>query len=127
MKPATSLWRGNMTRPFRFRVRALIIAIGALAIPAAFFRPDSQNDPTFLSVIYCAIIVAGFVQLLIYAISLVRITTADNLDPESGQSSEAESGPKRRGAARAYFDRLTRRMMSAKHPAKPKTGLEQEL
>ncbi len=116
-----------MTRPCRFRVRALIIAIAALAIPAAFFRPDSQNDPTFLSVMYCAIIVAGFVQLLIYVISLVRITTADDLGPESGQSAEAEGGPKRRGAAIVYFDRLKRRMMSVKHPAKPKTGLEQEL
>jgi hypothetical protein len=116
-----------MTRPFRFRVRALIIAISALAIPAAFFRPDSQNDPTFLSVIYCAIIVAGFVQLLIYAISLVRISTADDLDPESGQLSEVKVGPKWRGAMSVYFDRLARRMKSVKHPAKPKTGLEQEL
>jgi hypothetical protein len=118
---------GNMTRPFRFKVRALIIAIAALAIPAAFFRPDSQSDPTFLSVIYCAIIVAGFVQLLIYAISFVRITIADDLDPESGESSEAEGGPKRRGAASFYFALLKRRMMSMKHPAKPKTGLEEEL
>jgi hypothetical protein len=116
-----------MTRPFRFRVRALIIAISALAIPAAFFRPDSQNDPTFLSVIYCAIIVAGFVQLLIYAISLVRISTANDLDPESGQSSAAEGWPKRRGVASVYLDLLTRRMMSLKQPSKPKTGLEQEL
>jgi hypothetical protein len=116
-----------MTRPFRFRVRSLIVGIAALAIPAAFLRPDSHDDPTFVSVVYCAIIVAGFVQLLIYAISLVRITTADDFDPESGQSSEAEGGPKRRGAASVYLDRLKNRMMSVKHPAKPKTGLEQEL
>jgi hypothetical protein len=116
-----------MTRPFRFRVRSLIFGIAALAVPAAFLRPDSHNDPTFVSVVYCAIIVAGFVQLLIYAISLVRVTTVDDLDPEAARSSEAEDWPERRSAASVYFDHLKNRMMSVKHPAKPKTGLEQEL
>ncbi len=79
--------------PIRFRVRSLIIAVAALAIPAAFFRPDAHNDPPFLSVVYSAIIVAGLVQLLIYAISLLQITTAEDFIPETGESSHSETEP----------------------------------
>ena len=82
-----------MTLPFRFRTRSLILAIAALAIPAAFFRPDSHNDPVFVSVVYCAFIVAGLVQLLIYAISLLEITTSDDFTPGTGESSHSDSGP----------------------------------
>jgi hypothetical protein len=70
----------------------MIIAIAALAVPTAFFRPDAHDDPTFLSVAYCAIIVAGFVQLLIYAISLVSLPTSGELIPETNEPTHPEAG-----------------------------------
>jgi hypothetical protein len=70
----------------------MIIAVAALAVPAAFFRPDADNDPTFLSVTFCAIIVAGFVQLLIYAVSLVSLPTSNDLTPETNESAHPEAG-----------------------------------
>ena len=70
-----------------------MIAIMALAVPVTFFRPGAHNDPTFLSVTYCAIIVAGFVQLLIYAISLVSLPTSGNLSPETNGSSNPLQPP----------------------------------
>jgi hypothetical protein len=57
----------------RFRTRTNFIAIVAIAILAAFFRPDSHNDPTILSVAYCAVIVAGLIELLLYIIRLLRL------------------------------------------------------
>ena len=97
--------------PFRFRVRSLIIAVAALSIPAAFFRPDAHNDPPFLSVAYSAIIVAGLVQLLLYAISLVQITTAEDCIPETGGSShsETEPGAGQEGAKDSGLDGAERR------------------
>jgi hypothetical protein len=70
----------------------MVIAIAALAVPTAFFRPDAENDPEFLSVTYCAIIVAGFVQLLIYAVSLVSLPTSGELTPETNESAHPEAG-----------------------------------
>jgi hypothetical protein len=76
----------------RFGVRWLIIAVAALAVPVVFFRPDSHHDPEILSVTYCAIIVAGFVQLLIYAMSLVSLPIAGDSIPETPESSQPEFG-----------------------------------
>ncbi len=97
--------------PMRFRTRSLILAVAALAIPAAFFRPDSYNDPPFLSVAYCAIIVAGLVQLLIYAISLVQITDAEDSIPGTGGSSHSETrlGAGQEGAEDSGQDGAERR------------------
>jgi hypothetical protein len=77
---------GKTMAPIRFRVRSMIIAIAALAVPAAFFRPESHHDPAFLSVMYGAVIVAGCVQLVIYVISLVQLKTSRDLISETGKS-----------------------------------------
>jgi hypothetical protein len=79
--------------PTRFRVRSMLIVIASLALLAAFFRPDAHHDPAFLSAMYAAILVAGCVQLLIYAIGRVPITNSRDVLPESEvvrESIEAE-------------------------------------
>jgi hypothetical protein len=81
-----------MMAPIRFRVRSIIIAIAAIAVPTAFFRPDAHTDPEFLSVTLCAILVAGFIQLLIYAMSLVSLPTSDEFIPETNEPAHPEAG-----------------------------------
>jgi hypothetical protein len=82
----------------RFGVRSLIIAVAALSVPAAFFRPGADHDPTFLSVTYCAIIVAGFVQLLIYAMSLVSLPISGDSIKRPGETTPAPRPVPRNGA-----------------------------
>jgi hypothetical protein len=84
----------------RFGVRSLIIAVAALSVPAALFRPDANHDPTFLSVMYCAIIVAGFVQLLIYALSLVSLPISGDSIRRPGETAPAPRPVRRKGAHR---------------------------
>jgi hypothetical protein len=80
----------------RFRTHTMIFAIAAFAVLAAFLRPDARNDPPFLVVTYCTLIVGTLVQLLIYAISLVDFSWPI---PKDGQSSGPDDGvgPKRGG------------------------------
>ena len=80
--------------PIRVRIRTIIIVFPVLAVLEAFFRPEANRDPVYLSVMYGAMIVAGLVGLLIYAISLLDFSgpipdESQSLNPEAGM------GPKR--------------------------------
>jgi hypothetical protein len=84
----------------RFRTRTMMIAIAALAVLVAFFRPAARNDPPFLIVTYCTLIVGTLVQLVIYAISLVDFPWPISKDDQSSGPDDAV-GPKRGGGGNA--------------------------
>ena len=58
----------------RVRIRTIMIAMPALAVLEVFLRPEANRDPVFLSATYGALIVAGLVQLLIYAIGFLDLS-----------------------------------------------------
>ncbi len=58
----------------RIRIREIIIAIAAIAVLAAFFRPEAHKDPVLFSVVVGALIVGALVQLLIYATSRLDLS-----------------------------------------------------
>ena len=83
----------------RIRTQTMIFAIAAIAVLFAFFRPQANEDPILLSVVYGGFIVGVLVQSVIYAIGLLDFTA---LHPKESQSSTLEAGfePKRRAEGR---------------------------
>ncbi len=77
----------------RSRVRTLLLALPAIAVLAAFFRPEAHKDPMLLSVLYGTLITVGLVRLLIYAVSLLDFSGPVPKEAESAtKPSIAHSG-----------------------------------
>ncbi len=78
----------------RVRTQTMIIAIAAIAVLFAFFRPQANEDPVLLSVVYGAFIVGVLVHSVIYAIGLLDFT-APHLKESPSSTLEANFETKR--------------------------------
>ena len=81
-------------RAKRVRMQTMFIAIAAIAVLFAFFRPQANEDPVILSVVYGAFIVGILVHSVVYAIGLLDFT-APHLKESQSSTLEAGFEPKR--------------------------------